>query len=320
MQSNPMIHGVDVAKDELVVQCLGQRCPVCLGNNAGAIRSWLRQLSQGSVVAMESTGKYHQLLARLAHAAGMRVYVLNARRLYFYARGLEVRAKTDRVDAGVIARYVAEHMDKLHPWQPASAEHARIEEMLRRRGVAVVKRESLRQSLGSCKDLKAEFMKLDRALAEFVRCIDRKICELVKADEQLRSARRLIDTVAGFGPVGSALLAVLLERIPFATSDALVAYSGCDPRPDDSGRRRGRRKLTKAGPSHLRKQWFMAGLSAARTKALKPMYQALLARGLATTEAAIILGRKLLRAAYAVWKTQRPFDMQMFLAHSAPVA
>lgn len=318
MQSNSMIHGVDVAKDELVVQCLGQRCTLCAGNNAREISSWLRQLPTGSVVAMESTGKYHQLLARLAHAAGMRVYVLNARRLYFYAKGLEVRAKTDRVDAGVIARYVSEHEHKLHPWHPPCPEHARIDEMLRRRAIAVVKREAIRQSLGDCKDLKAEFSKLDRALADFVRCIDRKIDELVNADEQLRSARRLIATVAGFGPVGSALLAVLLERIPFATSDALVAYSGIDPRPHDSGLKRGRRKLTKAGPSYLRKQWFMAGFSASRTKALKPMYQALLARGLATTEAALILGRKLLRAAYAVWKTKRPFDMQFFLGSREP--
>lgn len=318
MQSNPMIHGVDVAKDELFVQCLGQRCVLRLGNNAGEIRSWLGQLPKGSVVAMESTGKYHQLLARLAHAAGMRVYVLNARRLYFYARALEVRAKTDRVDAGVIARYVAEHRHKLHQWQPPAAHHGRIDELIRRRAVVVVKRESFRQSLRDCKELKAEFKKVDRALEALVHFMDRKIDELVKEDERLRSARTLIDGVIGFGPVGSALLAVLLERVPFATSDALVAYSGCDPRPDDSGRKRGRRRLTKSGPGYMRKQWFMVGLSAARTKALKPMYQTLRARGLAATEAAIILGRKLLRAAFAVWKTKRPFDLQRFLARSQP--
>ena len=316
MQFDSLINGVDVAKDELVIHCLGQPSILRLGNNAGEIRAWLRQLPQGSTVAMESTGKYHQLLAKLAHAAEMRVYVLNARRLYFYARGLEVRAKTDRVDAGIIARYVAEHADKLHQWQPPSAEHARIDEMIRRRAIAVVKRESLRQSMGDCKELKAEFNNLDRALQAFVRAIDRKIDELIKADQKLRSARTLIASVIGFGPVGSALLAVLLERLPFATSDALVAYSGCDPRPDDSGRKRGRRKLTKSGPGYMRKQWFMVGFSAARAKALKPLYQALRARGLATTEAAMILGRKLLRVAYAVWKTKCPFDLQRFLAHS----
>lgn len=318
MQSNSMIHGVDVAKDELLVQCLDQRPVLRLDNNAAEIGRWLGKLAKGSTVAMESTGKYHQLLARLAYAAGMQVYVLNAQRLYFYAKALDVRAKTDRVDAGVIARYVAEHAHKLHPWQPPAAHHGCVDELIRRRALVVVKRESFRQSLGDCKELKAEFDKVDKALKALVHFIDRKIDELVTADERLRSARRLIDGVIGFGPVGSALLAVLLERVPFATSDALVAYNGLDPRPHDSGRRTGRRRLTKSGPGYMRKQWFMAGLSATRTKALKPIYQALQARGLATTEAAIILGRKLLRAAFAVWKSKQPFDLQRFLGHPQP--
>lgn len=313
MQSNPMIHGVDVAMDELVVQCLGQTAFLRLGNRAGEIRTWLRQLPKGSVVAMESTGKYHLLLARLAHAAGMRVFVLNARRVYFYAQALEVRGKTDRVDAGVIARYVAEHGDRLHEWQPACGLHARIDELIRRRALVVAKRESLRQSVHGCKDVQAEFRNLDRAMDGFVRFIDRKINELIKADDKLRTSRSLIESVIGFGPQGSALLTVLLERVPFASSDSLVAYSGWDPRPDDSGRKHGRRKLTKHGASYLRKQWFMVGFSAAHAKAIKPLYQALLARGLASTEACVIIARKLLRAAYAVWKTKKPFDLETFL-------
>lgn len=313
MQSNSTIHGVDVAKDELVSLCLGQDATHRLRNRAADIRSWLRKLPKGTIIAMESTGEYHQLLARLAHAAGMRVFVLNARRVYFYAQALEVRGKTDRVDAGVIARYVSEHGHKLHEWQPASATHSRIDELMRRRAVVVVKRESLRQSMSGCKDIKQEFKKVDRAVDNLVRFIDRKINELIQQDEALSVARRLIGTVTGFGPQGSALLAVLLERVPFASSDSLVAYSGWDPRPADSGRKHGRRKLTKCGPSYMRKQWFMAGFSAARAKALKPLYQALLARGLASTEAFVILGRKLLRAAFAVWKTKQPFDLARFL-------
>jgi transposase len=318
MQLNPMICGVDVAKDELVVQCLGQGAVHRLANNASEIRSWLGQLPKASIVAMESTGKYHQLLAQLAHAAGMRVYVLNARRVYFYAKALEVRGKTDRVDAGVIARYVAEHSHKLHPWQPACDQHGRLDELIRRRTLMVVKRESLRQSLRGCKDLLAEFKKVDLAIDAFVRFIDLKISELIKTDEALRGSQRLIETVTGFGPVGSSVLAVLLERVPFTGSDALVAYSGWDPRPADSGRKHGKRKLSKSGPGYLRKQWFMVGFSAARTKALKPLYLALRARGLASTEAFVILGRKLLRAAYAVWKTKRPFDLAKFLGHPQP--
>jgi transposase len=278
----------------------------------------LRQLPKGSIVAMESTGAYHRLLARLAHAAGMRVYVLNARNVFFYARGLGIRGKTDRVDAGVIARYVAEHQHKLHQWRPASAEHSRIDELIRRRAVAVSKRESLRQSLGNCKDLKEQFKVLDQAFDTFLRGIDNKLKELVRADDRLRASERRIETVVGFGPLGGTLLAVLLARMPLANADALVAYSGWDPRPEDSGRRRGKRRLTKCGPSYMRKQWFMVGFTAARTKALKPLYLALLAKGFATTEAVVILARKLLRAAYAVWKTERPFDLERFLGRTQP--
>jgi transposase len=113
-----MIYGVDVAKDELVVGQLGNKPVHRLENKAAAIRCWLRPLPKACVVAMESTGRYHRLLAQLAFEAGMRVYVLNARNVHFYAKGLGMRSKTDRVDTGVIARYVSEHQDKLHPWRP----------------------------------------------------------------------------------------------------------------------------------------------------------------------------------------------------------
>lgn len=316
MQSNSMIHGVDVAKDELVVEHLGDKAVRRLANNASSIRPWLRSLPKGSVVAMESTGRYHRLLAQLAFEAGMRVYVLNARNVYFYAKGLGMRSKTDRVDTGVIARYVAEHQDKLHPWGPQQSLPSRPEELIRRRALVVTKREALRQSLRECPELKDAWQQLDRAFGEFLRRVDTHVKQLIKADDKLRAAQQRIQTVVGFGPLGSALLASVLQRIPFASSDSLVAYSGWDPRPDDSGRKHGRRRLTKAGPAYMRRQWYMVGFTAARTKALKPAYQALRARGLATTEAAIILARKLLRAAYAVWKTGRPFDLERFLGKS----
>lgn len=318
MQLNSIIHGVDVAKDELCVGQLGAGAVQRVSNDAVSIRAWLRQLPKGSIVAMESTGRYHRLLAQLAYKAGMRVYVLNARNVHFYAKALGMRSKTDRVDTGVIARYVAEHQDQLHPWRPEVALPSRVEELIHRRAVVVTKRESLRQCLRECPELKQAWQRLDQAFGDFLRCTEAKIKALVKVDEVLRTAQRRIQTVIGFGPVGSCLLAGLLNRIPFASSDALVAYSGWDPRPDDSGRKRGRRRLTKAGPAYMRKQWYMVGFTAARTKALKPVYLALRARGLATTEAAIVLARKLLRAAYAVWKTGRPFDLDVFLGKPRP--
>ena len=313
MQSIPLIFGVDVAMEELVVARHGAAGVRQLRNCVAAVNGWLRELPKDTIVAMESTGTYHRLLAGLAHAAGLRVYVLNARDVYFYAKALGTRGKTDRVDCSVIARYAAEHHDKLHQWTPASPEHMHIDQLLRRRAMVSAKREALRQGLRGLADLGAPLKQLDAAFQALLKAIDARVKAMIKADACLATAQRRLAQVTGFGPVGSALLAVLLIRIPFENADALVAYSGLDPRPHDSGRSQGRRKITKRGPAYLRRQWYLAGMSAASSKAAKPLYQALRAKGFASTEAIMILGRKLLRVAYAVWKTGEPFNPQRLL-------
>ncbi len=80
MQGCNEIFGVDVAKDELVVAMHGHSAVRAISNERKAINTWLGTIPKGSLVAMESTGIYHRLLAQRAHDAGMQVYVLNARR------------------------------------------------------------------------------------------------------------------------------------------------------------------------------------------------------------------------------------------------
>ncbi|WP_180838949.1 IS110 family transposase [Variovorax sp. RO1] len=113
-------------------------------NDATSIAHWLREMPPGALIAMESTGRYHGLLAHLASQAGL-VYVLNARDVYFYARALGTRAKTDGVDAGVIARYLAEHHEHLHPWRPASSVQQRLQDLLTRRAQLATQRSGLKQ-------------------------------------------------------------------------------------------------------------------------------------------------------------------------------
>lgn len=308
MQERRGIHGVDVAKDELVLAQHGQSGVQAIANERGAIDRWLQALAKGSMVAMESTGIHHQLLAERAQAAGMTVFVLNARDVYFYARALGARGKTDRVDAALIARYAAEHHAKLHPWRAASHAQQHIDQLLARRATLVTKRDAVRQAFKGCAELVSHLEHLDRSFEQVLAAIDARVHELIAADEALAEGRKRIARVTGFGPQGSALLAVLFARIPFANADALIAYSGLDPRPNDSGAKRGRRRLSKRGPAQLRRQVYLSGFSASRSKALKPLYVALRAKGFATTEAFVILGRKLLKAAFAVWKTGQPWE------------
>lgn len=301
--------GVDVSKAELVIATHGQDGCLSVANECTAIQQWLRTLAPGSLVAMESTGRYHQLLANLAAGTALPVFVLNARDVHFYAKALGARGKTDRVDARVIARYLAEHHERLHPYQAPTASQAELEQLLGQRWTVVTKRTALRESLQACgASIAQAASQLDAAFAALLHTIDGRVAALINADPQLHRARSLLQSIVGVGPQSSALLTSLLARVPFASSDALVAYSGLDPRANDSGRSRGRRRLSKRGDPALRRQMFMAAMSACRTSTFAATYQALRARGLKTTEALVILARKLLRIAFAIWRCGQPFE------------
>lgn len=317
MQPSNIVFGVDVSKATLACSSPDGRAYLTVANNEKDIGPWLASLPPGSVVAMESTGRYHLLLARLAVRAGLRVYLLNARDLYFYAKALGMRGKTDRTDAQVIARYLAEHLHDLHPWSPGTALQERVQQLVRRRYGITSHRAALRELLGDLKTVRPHLRQLDVQFEQLLAEMDRQIQAEIDSDAELARGRKLLQTITGVGPVGSALLAVLLSRIKFANADALVAYSGLDPRPNDSGQKRGTRRLSKRGAVDLRRQAYLAGFSAARSKALKPLYLAIRARGFKPTEAFVILGRKLLRAAWAVWKTGKPFDPALLVPKTA---
>ena len=309
MQEANVFWGVDVAKAELVIAgSLKPSSPSAIGNDMASIRSWLAQLALGSVIAMESTGRYHQLLAQMATEAGMSVYVLNAKDVHFYAKALGVRGKTDKVDAVVIVRYIAEHHESLHAWQPGSPVQQRVWQLLERRAEAIKHRGSLRQTLEDLPELKQAGAELDEQFERFLKTVDEQVEALIASDADLVCRRKNLQTVPGIGAQSSALLATLFARINFANVDAVVAYSGLDPRPCDSETKKGRRRLSKRGSAYLRRMLYLMAFSATRTSALKPLYQGLKAKGFAPTQALVILARKLLRVAFAVWKSSQPFD------------
>lgn len=318
MQEPFLIVGVDVSKDTLVSTAHGQPGAArTVANASSAIATWLCGLPPGSVVAMEATGRYHGLLAQMAHAAGMRVYVLNARDVYFYAKALGARGKTDRLDAAVIARYAAEHYSRLHAWKPAAAVQQQVHELLQRRARVVGLRVSLRQTLAGLPSLVPAGRLLEAEFEHFLEQLDAQLQALVDSDGELGQGIARLRTIIGFGPQASIGVATLLSRIAFASADALVAYSGLDPRPCDSGVHRGRRRLSKRGPPWLRRQMYLVAFAASHSKALKPLYLSIKSKGFSSTEALVILARKLLRVAYALWHGSKPFDLQRLQPNSA---
>jgi transposase len=122
-----------------------------------------------------------------------------------------------------------------------------------------------------------------------------------------REATGYIATIPGIGVLTSTFLGHRFTRLPYATSDAVVAATGLDPRPDDSGQKEGPRRLSKRGPAEARRLLFNCARSAAQRKPWRPYYDAQLAKGLSKTAATIVLARKMLRVAFALYQHQ-PFD------------
>jgi transposase len=117
-----------------------------------------------------------------------------------------------------------------------------------------------------------------------------------------------IATIPGIGVLTSTCLGNRFTRLPYTTSDAVVAAAGLDPRPDDSGQREGRRRLSKRGPAEERRLLFNCARSGAQRKPWRPYYDAQLAKGLSKTAATVVLARKMLRVAFAVYKKRQPFN------------
>jgi transposase len=310
MDHNNAVYGVDVSKAKLVSARYDVQTPVELDNRPKPIAAWLAALPKGAVVAMEATGIYHRLLAHMAHAAGMRVYVLNPQTLKHYAQAIGQRGKTDNCDARMIARYVVHEQAKLRVWQPPARAAGRLSQLLERRHMVVGVRQTLAQSLSGMPMLKVARQSLLASLERTVARLDTLIRHEMARLPGATALYERLKSIVGIGPVVAAQLVAVFSTLSFARAGAFIAYTGLDPRPDDSGNRRGRRRLSKHGPPLLRCLLYNAGMAAANSKVFKPVYMQLRERGLQTTEAIVILARKIARIAFALYKSGKVFDVQ----------
>ena len=298
----------DVSKRELVIAVYPDEVGVKrIANQDAAISAWLDTLPAGSVIGMEATGTYHRRLADLAYERGFLVYVVNPRDVYYYARGMGARGKTDPSDAKLLARYVAHERAHLHPYVPPSALCERLTTLLERRAVLVRTRQALTQSLADLPALAGEKRNLFEAVAALLCGIDRELAALTSSDASTAKLVTRLKTISGVGPLVASLLCALFKRFAFRHADALIAYLGLDPRPDESGQHRGRRRLSKRGHPEWRRLLVAAAMSAARTKAWRDYVNLQRAKALPATAVHVILARKMLRTAFAMFKNGQEF-------------
>jgi transposase len=298
------IVGCDISKAWFDVEVVDGSCErrLRIDNKAKPIDRFARELAPGSVVGMEATGQLHEPLAAKLVERGHTVFVINPRWIRQYARGLGIRGKTDRSDAALIARFVASEGPKLHPYEPPSPQHKELRKLLLQRRKLVELKVATQQSLGTkARALIGQFNALIAKLEQQIAEIIRSVPDWSELATRLRSE-------PGVGPVVAMHLVEVLTRMRFQNADAFIAHTGLDPRPNDSGQKRGRRFLTHHGDAALRSMLYMAAMKACQRGHWHAVYQAHRDRGLASTAALVVVARKLARIAFSLSRTGKTYN------------
>lgn len=296
--------GIDVSKDQLVVYYWEQGQRLTLDNRPAEIRTWLGRLNGPVRLAIEPTNIYHLEVVEQAHALGYTVYLINARQIPHYRLAVEQRHKSDPHDAELLARYLVHEAAQLRPHRPQHPEARRLWALLKRRAVVVETQKQLRQSLSS---VKLPAQGLYKQFEQLLKRIDQRMLEFVKALNWW-PAYRHCRSIPGIGPLNAIALVAAFHRGAFANADTFVAFLGLDVRLKDSGKFKGRRKITKRGESELRRLLYCAAQAARSYPPFEDYHQRQLQKGMSKIAAKVALGRKLARIAFALIQGEKFFQ------------
>ena len=302
--------GVDVCKDKLDVHVweTGEACQVV--NSRREIKDFLRGLHGALRLAVEATSNYHMELVEVALKLGHTVYLVNARQLSHYREAVNVRNKSDALDAWLLARYLAHEADSLRPLQLRDARAQQLWTLLKRRAVAVEIRKQLEQSFREIRlSTKAVFSQIARLLAR----IDERLRGLLRSLGWWADYRRC-QSIPGIGPLNAIALTAAYHRGAFAGSDAFVSFIGFDVRMRESGKYKGLRKLTKRGEAEIRRLLYCAAQPARAYYLFDRYYRRQLEKGMSKIAAKVALARKLARIAFALLTNQQSFKKQELAA------
>ncbi len=309
-QSQPILCGIDVAKDTLDIAKAGESA-ISIPNTTEAIQQWLALLPGEAHVAIEATGSYHIALQEQAERHGHQVYLVNGKQLRHYREAVGMRAKTDPGDARLLLRYLQHERDSLAPAKTLSTKEKQLWSLLQRRATLVRARTQLNQSLGSDPETLAMARSVTQTLDALIARVDRRMLTLARHLGWAEAIKRC-QGIPGIGPLNALALVICFNRGDFSRADQFVAYLGLDVRVRDSGICKGRRKLTKRGNSEMRRLLYNAAMSFARNPSYRPWYTQYTARGLSSTAALMIVARKLVRIAFALLSKGEEFEAKRF--------
>ena len=310
--------GIDVAKATLEVAISGRAKTLAFANDEAGCATLLAELSglQVALVLFEATGGFELACATALQLAGLAVAVVNPRQARDFARAMGHLAKTDRIDAAVLADMARTllargDLSKLVKPLPNA-------QQLELQGLVTRRRQLMAMKLAEDHRMKMPGVRQRRSLNTIIKALDREIARVDKDLQAFVGANHaelaaLLDSVKG---VGKATISTLLAEVPELgklSGREVSALVGVAPINRDSGTMRGKRAIFGGRPD-VRRVLFMAALVASRhNPVIKAFYQRLLAAGKPKKVALVACMRKLLTILNAMVRSGKPWDQARHL-------
>jgi transposase len=304
--------GVDVCKDFLDAQVrpAGQRQR--FDNTPAGIEellAWVQPWAPERIV-FESTGPYQKAAVGALLAAGLPAVVVNARQVRDFAKGTGQLAKTDAIDAGILAHFGEVVATVVRPLPPA--EIVEFRDLCDRRGQLVRMLATEKNHRHAAHGSSPKVVKnIDKHIAYLQRQIDdldERLDRIVAGSEAFKAKDDILQSIVGIGPQVSRILLVHLPELGSGSRQSIAALVGLAPFADDSGAT-SRIRHIRGGRGKVRVALYQAAVAAIRYCAtMKAFYASLKARGKPSKVALIAVARKILVLANALVRTMTPHD------------
>jgi transposase len=289
--------GIDVSKHWLDVAATDVAVPWRVPNGSEGLDELAARLGQLDVhrIVLEASGGYETLALERLHAAGFAVVLVQPMRARHFARALGQYAKTDAIDAHVLARMALLAVDDAPLWEPVAEHVADLKALVDRRQQLLVLRDGETKRLRCARDIvRADLERTVAALTAQVAELERRIDAVVASNPRLAAEVELLESVRGVGRVSAATLRVVVPELGTLTRQEVAALVGVAPMNRDSGGKTGRRYI-RGGRDVARHALYMAALAATRWNAvIKARYAHLVATGKKPKVALVACMRKLL--------------------------
>lgn len=263
--TTPVYVGIDVCKAWLDVYLHPVGRKFRMTNNCVGLRCLKRKLAghQVCLIVMEATGKYHRQAHRTLHAAGLAVAVVNPLRSRLFAEAIGALAKTDALDARMLAVLGESLKPPARPPVPQALEALR--ELVGARQSATAEATALANRLGASQlgFLKAELRRRLKSLKRHLVRLEAEIRRRLESEPALRRRYTILKSIPGIGPVAALTLVTGLAELGGCSGKAASLLAGLAPLARDSGETAGPRRI-RGGRAHVRRVLYMAALAAAR--------------------------------------------------------